>query len=1335
MTILVSVESPQDTRNAVNLARAALSVRRGQRRCRQYVESSEAAELAARKLAETFEARVEQRTAELAAALNVCSIASNRLSESDERNRAVIEMSDLILFTADAAGQVTRIDDRFFVMTGYPRTQKLSIHSDKRNVHPNDRDRIRAAQIESLHTGKPLDYQYRVRVADGSHRWLHLRARPVVDDQGNVLRWNGTLADINDRKVAQDRLSASEALHRHSTALSDLIAWTATPDGQIETMPDRFFEKTGWCRDDMRGLGWAERLVHVEDVRPLRAARFKTARTGLQLDCQFRICHADGHYHFWRMRAAADRDDAGRVIRWYGSFEDIDELKRAEERLRESELRHRASIALGHLITFTLDGNGVLDSVDDPICRITGFSMAEILANAPDGICHPDDLPRLERARDDALETHRFDQTVRIRQADTDYKWWRLRSAPRWSADGRIIGWFGTMEDVDQLLRAREALKSSEEIHRLSIELSDQIAWSAHADGKIDVVGEGLFDKLGIARDAWLAMTSAERVHPDDLGWLAAMHGDAMHRRCSADYQFRMRCHDGSFRWWRGRYAPLLGADGEVTRWFGTFDDVNELVLARDALKASEELYRLSVELSGQIAWVAGADGRITNVSEGLSDRLGIARVDWLALTEAERVHPDDAETLNIAGTNAVRDRTLADFRVRLRYADGSFRWWRGRAAPFYNEHGEAVHWHGMMEDVDELYQAEEKLRESEERYRFAVQLSNLVTYTVDAETGIVKMDNIAPAASGVAIEKIGAKGSDFIWHPDHLPIIQAARAEARMTGHYDQTSLMDNRDGTYRWWRSRAVAFRDADGRILRWFGTLEDVDELRRAEEKLRESENRHRLCIGLSKLLTYTADLNANILSMDEEVTAATGIAVADIVGTMPTSLCHPDDLEMLVNALLSAREFDNFECTYRISDSDGRYRWWRSRARPYHDESGTAVRWYGTMEDIDELRLASERLRETEELYRYTIELGEQIIVTADAQGKLTGIGPRWTALTGVPVVTLLGDGLMAIMHPDDQAEGRASWAARVSDGAGADFTCRFADAAGNFKWWRLRAAQRRGDDGKIIGWYGTLENVDAVVLAEQQLQQMQAEMIHMSRLNAMGTMASTLAHELNQPLAAVINYIGGSRRLLSRTAEPALDQIADAMRSAEDCALRASEIIRRVRQQVSRGGEGHGAVSAGSLVHDACSIALINARELSIDVVIDLDPAVTTLHAHAIQVQQILINLLRNAVEAVAGQPVRKIVVSTLLVGDHCAFAVNDSGPGVAEAMVARLFEPFETSKAHGLGIGLSICRTIAEANGGKLNYRRSVLGGADFTILLPINPPPSLPRARVNLTP
>lgn len=343
-----------------------------------------------------------------------------------------------------------------------------------------------------------------------------------------------------------------------------------------------------------------------------------------------------------------------------------------------------------------------------------------------------------------------------------------------------------------------------------------------------------------------------------------------------------------------------------------------------------------------------------------------------------------------------------------------------------------------------------------------------------------------------------------------------------------------------------------------------------------------------------------------------------------------------------------------------------------------------------------------------------------IVRTNAAAQVQDANPAFCHMVGRSEEELLGAEFTSLLDPA-HGQGLVDLIAEIRNGKRRDFVIesRLQHLGVDGIWSRFSVSAVHGTDDVMIGFVVITEDISEQRAAEAITERLQAEMAHLSRLNAMGAMASTLAHELNQPLAAVINYISGSLRLLDEAKGPTVLKIRDSMHSAQDCAQQAGETIRHIRNQLSRRDSQQRVVTAGSLVKDACNIALINASELGVNVVVDLDPAVTSVFVDDIQFQQILINLLRNAAEAVSGQAERQIVISTRLANSYVAFAVDDNGPGVAKAMEARLFNPFESSKPDGMGIGLSISRTIAEAHGGRLEYEASVLGGARFTILLP----------------
>lgn len=239
--------------------------------------------------------------------------------------------------------------------------------------------------------------------------------------------------------------------------------------------------------------------------------------------------------------------------------------------------------------------------------------------------------------------------------------------------------------------------------------------------------------------------------------------------------------------------------------------------------------------------------------------------------------------------------------------------------------------------------------------------------------------------------------------------------------------------------------------------------------------------------------------------------------------------------------------------------------------------------------------------------------------------------------------------------------------------------------------------------------------------EARLQELQSELVHISRLTAMGEMASTLAHELNQPLSAISNYLKGSRRLLEGTRDEKSTTIRDALEQATDQAMRAGQIIRRLRDFVSRGESERRVESITKLVEEASALALVGVQDRGIRVQFRFDPAVDLVLADRVQIQQVLLNLIRNAMDAMETSLSRELIVGIEPAGDgYVRISVADTGSGIAPEVAAQLFQPFITTKRQGMGMGLSISRTIIEAHGGRIWAEPNPTGGTIFRFTLAV---------------
>jgi two-component system sensor kinase FixL len=238
--------------------------------------------------------------------------------------------------------------------------------------------------------------------------------------------------------------------------------------------------------------------------------------------------------------------------------------------------------------------------------------------------------------------------------------------------------------------------------------------------------------------------------------------------------------------------------------------------------------------------------------------------------------------------------------------------------------------------------------------------------------------------------------------------------------------------------------------------------------------------------------------------------------------------------------------------------------------------------------------------------------------------------------------------------------------------------------------------------------------------EARLQELQSELVHISRLTAMGEMASTLAHELNQPLSAIANYLKGSRRMLEDGKDERSKVLREALEKAADQAMRAGQIIRRLRDFVSRGESERRVESITKLVEEASALALVGVKDRGIRVQFQFDATLDLVLADRVQIQQVLLNLIRNAMDAMETSQARDLIVSVAPAGEtFVRVSVTDSGSGIAPEICEQLFQPFITTKRQGMGVGLSISRTIVEAHGGRIWVEPNPVGGTIFHFTLP----------------
>lgn len=413
---------------------------------------------------------------------------------------------------------------------------------------------------------------------------------------------------------------------------------------------------------------------------------------------------------------------------------------------------------------------------------------------------------------------------------------------------------------------------------------------------------------------------------------------------------------------------------------------------------------------------------------------------------------------------------------------------------------------------------------------------------------------------------------------------------------------------------------------------------------------------------------------------------------------------------------------FDVSFRVANASGLGRWIRARAGLIRDDAGAARHLSGIFLDVNEEKQVEEALRTRETHLQSILQTIPDAMIVIDGHGIIQLFSTAAERLFGWPEQEAIGQNV-SILMPEPDCTRHDGYIARYRTtgdphiiGIGRIVTGKRRDGT----TFPMHLAIGEMQSGAEPYFTGFIRDLTEHQQTQARLQELQSELVHVSRLTAMGEMASALAHELNQPLAAISNYMKGSRRLLAGSSDPNTRKIESALDRAAEQALRAGQIIRRLRDFVSRGESEKRVESLSKLIEEAGALGLAGAREQNVQLRFNLDSDADLVLADRVQIQQVLVNLFRNALEAMAQSPRRELVIANSRIADDVIeVEVSDSGSGFQGDVISNLFQTFFTTKETGMGVGLSISRSIIEAHGGRMWAESNASGGATFRFTLP----------------
>lgn len=438
-------------------------------------------------------------------------------------------------------------------------------------------------------------------------------------------------------------------------------------------------------------------------------------------------------------------------------------------------------------------------------------------------------------------------------------------------------------------------------------------------------------------------------------------------------------------------------------------------------------------------------------------------------------------------------------------------------------------------------------------------------------------------------------------------------------------------------------------------------------------------------------------------------------------------HPEDREkastIYWNGIRSGQGYTMEARFLRVRD--GTYRWHLNRAVPLRDADGKIIRFVGTSTDIEELKLAEEKLRQSELNLRLMTETIPEMLWSATPEGEIDYCNARLLEYTGVPSEEVMGTGWKKLLHPDDAELAGQLWMSCITTGAPYRAEVRAYHAASRtYRWCITRALPLLGPLGRILRWHGTVVDMHDWKQAQEDLRKAQAEIAHITRVMTMGQLTASIAHEVNQPLSGIITNASTCLRMLASD-PPNVEGARETARRTIRDGNRASEVITRLRALYSKKGATTESMDLNEAAREVILLSLDELQRNRVILRTELADNLPLVAGHRVQLQQVILNLLRNASDAMAEveDRTRWLLIRTERDGDRrVCLTVQDSGAGFDLQSVDRLFESFYTTKKEGMGMGLSVCRSIIENHQGRLWAAPNDGPGATFSFSIPCAP-------------
>jgi PAS domain S-box-containing protein len=592
---------------------------------------------------------------------------------------------------------------------------------------------------------------------------------------------------------------------------------------------------------------------------------------------------------------------------------------------------------------------------------------------------------------------------------------------------------------------------------------------------------------------------------------------------------------------------------------------------------------------------------------------------------------------------------------------------------------------------------------------------------------------------TGLSPEESHGWGWQAAFHAEDLPPLLKRWGELLISGEPGEIEARLRRfDGVYRWFLISVEPLHDEAGQIVRWYGTSTDIEDRKRAEQALRESEAQLRRTVDAIPGLVCTMSLAGEITTLNRPLLEFFGKTPEELKNWQMTDAVHPDDLPRVVTTYeFSIRTGTPYEVEHRCRRADGAYRWFQVRALPVHDTDGQNAGWYVLLTDIDDRKRAEEALLASENNLRKIVDGIPGLLCTFNPAGKIELANRQLLKYFGLTVEEMNAWATNGMVYPDDLRRIMPTVADTFKIGTPFDEQLRYRRADGVYRWFQVRIVPVQDTDGRITGFYGLITDIEDRKHAEEELRRIESELAHASRVMSLGVLTASIAHEINQPLSGIVTNSGTCLRMLAAD-PPNVDGARETAKRTIRDGHRVSDVVARLRALFSKKSGTIEPIDLNEAAREVIAMSLGGLQKNRVALRLDLDDELPIVRGDRIQLQQVILNLIRNASDAmstVEDRPRQLLIRTERDEGNRVRLTVQDSGIGFAPHVVERLFEAFYTTKNDGMGVGLSVSKSIIEIHQGRLWATLNDGPGATFSFSIPCPPESSASSDNLKVRP